>query len=75
VLPPVIPADAPPLAARKPTASEPPRARSLSQAPVLDEIDTGWDDEPKAPATVSTPSSGELASDGAPESDQLDSVD
>jgi hypothetical protein len=42
--PPVVPSEVAALAA---TASEAPRARSLSQAPVLDEIDTGWDEEPK----------------------------
>ena len=62
----------------------PPRMKSSTLAPVLDDVDTGWDmgeDDPTsisdAPPseTESTPSSTEMAGDGSVEGDGLDQVD
>ncbi len=58
----------------------PPRAMSTSTSPPLDDVDGGWDlgdEDPTAGQAeeTSTPSSAEMAGDGAPGSDGLDSVD
>ena len=72
-----------PLGMLAPTAPEPgvpsTRAKSLSVAPVMDELDTGWDmgdEDPTASAdAASPPSSAEMAGDGSVEGDGLDQVD
>jgi hypothetical protein len=57
------------------------RMKSASIAPPVDELDTGWDlgdedptagSEPPEPPEVTTPSSSEMAGDGAVEGDGLD---
>jgi hypothetical protein len=62
----------------------PPRRAKQTTVPPMEELDTGWDlgdDDPTAgPAeveseTAETPSSGEMAGDGAVEGDGLDQVD
>lgn len=58
-----------------------PRARPATTPPPMEEIDTGWDDEPVASTAApesdhsSAPSSTEMAGDGAVEGDGLDQVD
>jgi hypothetical protein len=54
-----------------------PRTRSITEPPPMDDVDTGWDDEPAdaapaAPAEPASPTAGELAGDGAVDSDHLD---
>jgi hypothetical protein len=67
--------------ASEPLPPPPQRAKSMSSAPPMEEIDTGWDlgdEDPtagKAEETPSTPSSLEMAGDGTVEGDGLDSVD
>ncbi len=65
--PPPVP-EAPPATAR---------TKSVSIMPVMDDLDTGWDDEDptadkKEDATQSTPSSSEMAGDGATGGDGID---
>ena len=71
-------------ALRPPSEPLPPppsaRAMSTSTSPPLDDVDGGWDlgdEDPTAGQAeeTSTPSSAEMAGDGAPGSDGLDSVD
>jgi hypothetical protein len=79
---PTTPVSFPPAMEPPPAAPERPsqqmRARSLSEAPPMDDLDTGWelgDDDPTAsPAKpeTSTPSASEMAGDGATEGDGLD---
>ncbi len=74
VLPPVV---------VEPLPAPPPRARSASTLPPMDELDTGWDlgdDDPTAgpaepEADDAPPSSSEMAGDGSVEGDGLDQVD
>ena len=63
-----------------PVVAAPARAHSLSTAPPMDELDTGWDmgdEDPSGSAAdepaIETPSSSEMAGDGAPDGgDQVD---
>ena len=76
-LPPEMPIGLPEQA---PVAASAPRAHTLSTAPPMDELDTGWDmgdEDPTAGAAaepaIETPSSSEMAGDGAPDGgDQVD---
>ncbi|MEO6776112.1 MAG: DUF349 domain-containing protein [Kofleriaceae bacterium] len=75
--PPPIPA--PPVVAEPAAEVALPRTKSVSTMPPLDELDTGWDlgeDDPTAgkpePETTNTPSSSEMAGDGAPGGDGID---
>jgi hypothetical protein len=65
VVPTVISEDAAAEAAPVVPASPSPRARSMSQAPPLDDLDTSWDAE-------SPPSAAELAGDGSTEGDSAE---
>jgi len=73
--PPPVPA--PPVVAAEP-AAEAPRRPSMTTLPPMDDLDTGWDlgdDDPtasKATETTNTPSSSEMAGDGAPGGDGID---
>ena len=73
-----VPALRPPA---EPLPPPPQRAKPMSSAPPMEEIDTGWDlgeDDPtagKVEVEESPPSSLEMAGDGATEGDGLDSVD
>jgi len=70
--PPPVPAAAPSVGA-PPAAAEPARAKTPSTAPPMDEVDTGWDlgdDDPTA--KPETPSSSEMAGDGATGGDGID---
>ncbi len=76
-LPPEMPIGLPEQA---PVAAPAPRAHSMSIAPPMDDLDTGWDmgdaDPPAGAAAepaIETPSSAEMAGDGAPDGD--DQVD
>ncbi|MDX2090422.1 MAG: DUF349 domain-containing protein [Kofleriaceae bacterium] len=72
-----MPADIPPVVAT-PLPPPPARAKSLSTAPPMDDLDTGWDlgeDDPTAAKDDEVPSSGEMAGDGSVEGDGLDQVD
>jgi len=60
-------------------APEAPRRPSMTTIPPMDDLDTGWDlgdDDPtassKQPETTNTPSSSEMAGDGAPGGDGID---
>ena len=66
-----------------PLVAEPPpvvaRTKSASMLPPMDELDTGWDmpdDNPTSeaakPEKTDTPSSSEMAGDGAPGGDGID---
>jgi hypothetical protein len=74
--PPPVPA--PPVVA-EPADIALPRTKSVSTMPPMDDLDTGWDlgdDDPSAgkaePETTNTPSSSEMAGDGAPGGDGID---
>lgn len=77
---PFEPLPPPPVPARPVEAApEAPRRPSMTTIPPMDELDTGWDlgdDDPSAsskPAeTPNTPSSSEMAGDGAPGGDGID---
>ncbi len=74
--PPPVPA--PPVVAEEPAAVSVARTKSVSLMPVMDDLDTGWDDEdPTAdkkpePEAQNTPSSSEMAGDGATGGDGID---
>ena len=72
--PPPVPA--PPLVAEEPPALSVVRTKSVSLMPVMDDLDTGWDDEDptadKKPEPQTTPSSSEMAGDGATGGDGID---
>jgi hypothetical protein len=57
-------------------ASEPPRRKSVTSLPPMDEIDTGWDlgeaDPTAAKEETATPSSSEMAGDGSTGGDGID---
>jgi hypothetical protein len=77
---PIEPLPAPPVpAVTVEPAAEPPRRKSITALPPMDELDTGWDmgDEdptatPAAAAEKSTPSSSEMAGDSATGGDGID---
>ncbi|MEP6864419.1 MAG: DUF349 domain-containing protein [Deltaproteobacteria bacterium] len=60
------------------SAAEAPRRPSMTTLPPMDDLDTGWDlgdDDPsasKTAETTNTPSSSEMAGDGAPGGDGID---
>ncbi len=75
----VVVAVAPPIVAERPARpSEPPRAKSMSTLPPMDELDTAWDLDAPDPtakadeAAKSPPSSSEMAGDSATGGDGID---
>ena len=76
--PPPVPA--PPVVAEAPPPIAMARTKSVSVMPPMDDVDTAWDmgdDDPTAtkdekPETTNTPSSSEMAGDGAPGGDAND---
>src|SRR5262249_30328735 len=71
----VLPVVEPPPPAPPPAGEPTPRTRSLSEAPPMDELDTGWelgDEGPPAEPEPSPPSATELAGDGSTEGDGID---
>lgn len=72
--PPPVPA--PPIVADEASAFSVARTKSVSVMPAMDDLDTGWDDEDptadKKPEPQSTPSSSEMAGDGATGGDGID---
>jgi hypothetical protein len=75
---PFEPLPPPPVPVAAEPAAEAPRRPSMTTLPPLDDLDTGWDlgdDDPtasKTPETTNTPSSSEMAGDGAPGGDGID---
>ncbi|HET9624097.1 MAG TPA: hypothetical protein VFP84_22145, partial [Kofleriaceae bacterium] len=70
-----------PIVGTPPAKAEPARSKPPTAPPPMDELDTGWDlgdEDPTATAgdkpepAVSTPSSSEMAGDGAVEGDGID---
>jgi hypothetical protein len=53
-----------------------PRMKSITEPPPMDDVDSGWDDDEPAPPKPADepapPTAGELAGDGAVDSDHLD---
>lgn len=54
---------------------EPPRRKSMTELPPMDDLDSGWDlgdSDPTATTETSTPSSSEMAGDSATGGDGID---